>query len=249
MAMPAVRLRGRHGAVVASSLTVAVIVLGIASVKLGDTTKASPPTTAELSAGTDEPILDLDLGPLTGPPAGSVCTAPDVDAGSPEVELLYGMRQKSASGSGPVLLLRDGAGDLLMCDVAGPDRPAQLPLPQASSAEPVVFLTNGRSRWECTGETLDRYTSTTWLAVTPDVDRVQQRFVVDGAPGPWFTTHAAGGYAHLQTWLDGPVAGDTRLSTEYRVLDAAGEPVRQSALESAADLPGGCSDGGDVTIG
>lgn len=241
--------RRRTGAIAVASLAVAAIAVGAALVELGgDTQRAIAGDRAELSAGVDEPTLDLDLGSVSGEAAVRGCLAPDFAADPSAVEVLYGVRQRTAVDDAPVLLLRNDAGELQTCDMNGPDRPAQLPVPSASAGEPVVFLSNGKTDWQCTDTRLDRFTSTTWLSVAPTVDRVQQRFIVDGRPGRWFTTRAVGGYAHLQTWLDGPVAETSSIEVETRVLNAAGDPVPQSNVPTTADLVPGCT-GDDVRIG
>jgi len=153
-----------------------------------------------------------------------------------------------AAATNGSLNVRNAAGDLRLCDAAGPDSPAVVPVPEVSDRSPVAFLTNGRAAWDCSGRTVDGYTSTLWLAVGSRVDRVEQRYVVDGEPGPWFGTTARNGYAHLQTWLTGPVTGAATLGVQQRVLDADGAPVAQDALPTNRQPLPGCRDG-DVQIG
>lgn len=238
--------RRRIRAVVASVVAVAAVVTGASALARGGSEPDASPRTSS-PAAQEDPTVDLDLGPVDDADV-TACLgggfAPD--AGS--VEVLYGVRQRSADGSAPVLLLRNASGELRLCDVAGPDSPAQLPLPEATAAEPVAFLTNGRKAWDCDGSTVDGYTSTTWLAVGPTVATVQERFWVDGVPGSWFSTEAQGGYAHLQTWLAGPLPEGTELGVQLRVLDADGKPVAQSALPTGTQSLPGCTEG-DVQIG
>lgn len=234
------RTRRRIGAVAATALAVGVIAFGAAALGPNGPERDTEQGPAQLAAAREDATLDLDLGPVTDPTSClSDAFAPDAES----VDVLYGVHQRTADGSSPVLLLRNVAGELRLCDVAGPDAPAQQPLPEPSDAERVAFLTNGRMVWDCSGTTVDRYTSTMWLAVTPEVGWVQQRFRVDGVPGPWFSTQAQGGYAHLQTWLDGPVPAGAALDVQVRVLDPDRQPVRQSVQP----LPG-CTEG-DVRIG
>lgn len=235
----------RHtGAVVAVVLAVTVVVAGAAS--LARSGSEPRPAPAAPAAPAPDPVVDLDRGPVTDADV-QACSSGGF-AGSGGVEVLYGVRQRSADGDVPVLVLRNDAGDLRLCDVAGPDSPAQLPLPEASTTEPVVFLSNGRKSWDCDGTTVQRYSATTWLAVTPEVSTVQERFWTDGQAGPWFTTTAQGGYAHLQTWLDGPLAEGTELAVQTRALDADGRPVARSGLAPGRQPLAGCTDG-DVQIG
>jgi hypothetical protein len=248
MATPQVPTR-RSGALVAVVLTVIAVLAGVALARLlgfGADSAAAP--AGQLSASTSGPTIELDLGVVPEPDALASCLVPGFAEDPATVEVLYAVQQRSADSSGPVVLLRNAEGALRLCDVAGPDSPAQHPLPQASVSEPVAFLTNGRAAWDCDGTTVQGYTSTTWLAVDAAVRTVQQRFWVDGEPGPWFTTEAVGGYAHLQTWLEGPVAADTPLAVQHRVLDADGDRIEGSALPTGRRTLPGCS-GGDVQIG
>ncbi len=242
--------RRRLGAIIGTVLAVAVVVAGASALTMADPEPAPSPddTPATTSTADDEQTLDLDLGRVTDPAALATCLADDFATDLGSVDVLYAVEQRSVDGSSPVLLLRNAGGELRMCDAAGPDRPAQLPLPEASDAEPVAFLTNGRMAWDCSDTTVASYTATTWLAVVPGVARVQQRFWVDGAPGPWFSTAASGGYAHLQTWLDGPLAEGVELEVEHRVLDHDGDPFAQSALPSGRQPLTGCT-GDDAQIG
>ncbi|QNN54068.1 hypothetical protein [Nocardioides mesophilus] len=199
-------------------------------------------------AAAAEGSIDLDLGladaaAVTGCLDGLAGFATDPTA----VQVRYGMQQRSATGSTPVLVLENADGDLLLCDAFGSDRPAQLPVPAASEDRPVAFLSSGRSAWDCDGDAVTGYTSSTWLAVSGAVARVEQRYVVDGAAGPWFTTAPHDGIAHLQTWL-GPQPAGTALEVESRVLDAAGDPVPQSTLPAGPAPLTGCA-GGDAQIG
>lgn len=246
--------RRRNGAVIVAALgVVAVAVAGFAVGQLAgpdtsDAGQAGPPVVLGTEAVREpEPTLDLDLGP-TDPQDVAECLIPRFADDAASVEVLYGVRQRTSDGSAAVLVLRNAEGELRLCDVNGGDSPSQLPVPSAGDGEPVVFLSNGRASWDCDGRWLDGYADTTWLAVSPEVDKVQQRFVVDGEPGDWFSTRAQDGYAHLQTWLDGPFAKNTMIKVEHRVLDGSGEEVGQSALPTGPQRLEGCQ-GADVQIG
>jgi hypothetical protein len=237
----------RHlGAVVAAVLAVGVVVTGASALSL-----AGPdpdPAPAQLAtAPPQDPAVDLDQGDATEADV-EACVSGGFAPDASSVEVLYGVRQQSPGGDVPVLLLRNAAGDLRFCDLAGPDAPAQLPLPEASADEPVVFLTNGRKSWDCTGAQVEGYTATTWLAVGPEVATVQERYWQDGKPGPWFTTEARGGYAHLQTWVTGPLPAQAQLGVQTQALDADGRPVNRSALPRGRQALPGCA-GGDAQIG
>ena len=239
----------RHvGAVMAAIVAVAVV-LGVAAlVNRGADAPTTAGTPGQQPTVLGEQTLDIDLGDVTDPTAIADCLPRELAEDVSDVDVLYGVQQRTSDGSAPTLLLRNAAGRVRLCDAAGPDNAAQMPAPTANDSEPVVTLGNGQASWDCTGRTLERYTATSWLAVGPQVDRVQQRFVVDGVEGPWFTTRAQGGYAHLQTWLDGPLKKRARIAVQNRVLDAAGQVVEQSTLPTVPQPLAGCA-GGDAQIG
>lgn len=241
--------RHRLGAVAASALAVVAIMAGAFAVRLAaPDPDAAPPDPAQLSSVDEGTVLDLDLGPATDPEGYAACIAGGFAPDMSSIDVLYTVLQRSADGSSPVLLLRNAAGSLRLCDAAGPDSPARLPLPVATADDPVAFLSNGRMSWDCSGTTVDGFTSTTWLAVASVVDLVQQRFWVDGVPGPWFSSQAHDGYAHVQAWLEGPLPAETQLAVQHRVLDADGYPISQNALPSQRQPLLGCT-GDDVEIG
>jgi len=212
-----------------------------------DTGPTTPRATAVL-ASSDDSVIDLDLGATDDLTS---CLSPDFASDASSVTVLYGVQQRRLDGEGPVLVLRNAAGDLRLCDASGPDSPAESPLPTASPETPVAFLSTGRSAWTCAGSsrTLDRFEQTTWLATSPAVATVGERYWVDGTPGPWFETSAVGGYAHLQTWLEGPEPAGTVFAQQYRVLDADRHVVRQSALPTTRAALPGCSRTGSAQIG
>lgn len=237
----------RHlGAVVAAVLAVAVVVTGASALSLAGPDSVPAPTRPATTPPQD-PTVALDQGDATEADV-EACVSGGFASEAASVEVLYGVRQQSPDGDVPVLLLRNAAGDLRFCDLAGPDAPAQLPLPETTEDEPVVFLTNGRRSWDCTGRQVEGYTATTWLAVGPEVATVQERYWQDGKPGPWFTTSARGGYAHMQTWVTGPLPEQAQLGVQTRALDAHGHPVNQGALPRGRQPLAGC-DGGDAQIG
>ncbi|MGN6577669.1 MAG: hypothetical protein ACTHKG_18510 [Nocardioides sp.] len=243
--------RRRAGAVIGAVLAVAVILGGAAVAGLGGPDRSRGPSEGEPAAPrtspAPEPVLDLDAGELSDAEALAACSTEAFAAGR-DVTVLYAVRQRTEAGHAPVVLLRNADGELRLCDATGPDAPAVLPVPEASDRSPVAFLGNGRAAWDCSGTTVDGYTATLWLAVGPQVDRVQQRYVVDGRPGPWFSTAARDGVAHLQTWLSGPLAQGAALAVQQRVLDEAGAPVAQDTLPTRRQPLAGCRDG-DVQIG
>lgn len=241
--------RRRTGTIVATAAAVALVVAGVAAAALtGAGPEPTEPASGPVGTVASNPVLDLD-GPILSDEVARASCLPDDFAGDPaSVDVLYAVRQQSQHGAGPVVVLRQPDGELRLCDVEGPDAPAQAPVPEATTSHPVAFLTNGRASWDCSGRTVDGYTATTWLAVAPAVDRVQQRYWVGGVAGPWFSSRAYDGYVHLQTWLEGPVVEGTALAVQQRVLDADGARVAQTALPTRAVALTGCR-GADAQIG
>jgi hypothetical protein len=229
-------------------VAVAAVVGGaaVAGLARSDGPRVAAPAAGRSTPAAD-PVLDIDAGELSDEEALTACSTTGF-AGGGDVTVLYAVRQRTEDGTAPVVLLRNAEGDLRLCDADGPDAPAQAPLLEASGQDPVAFLTNGRAAWDCSGTTVDGYTATLWLAVGPQVDRVQQRYVVRGDPGPWFSTTARDGYAHLQTWLAGPLDEGAAVAVQQRVLDATGAPVAQDALPTRRQPLAGCT-GGDAQIG
>ena len=233
--------------VAAAALGVAIAVVGVTALRdSGDSgANAAAAPGSEPTVLGDEMLL-LDQGAVSEIAAVRACATRNF-AGPRPVEVLYGVRQLSADSEGPVVALRNAAGELRLCDATGPDSPSQAPVPTPSDAEPVAFL-NAKAAWDCTRAELDRYTAATWLAVSDQVATVRQRLWVDGEPGPWFTTEAVGGLVHVSAWEDGPLPEGTELAAQYEVLDAAGAAVTQTALPTEPAEVGWCEDG-DVQIG
>lgn len=229
---------------------VAAVVLGVGSLRATTGSDPGAERPGAVVQTSTEPVTDLDLGPTT-PDDVTACLASGFATGPAEVEVLYGVRQRRLGGSSPVLVLRNAAGSIRLCDQFGGDSPSQAPVPTASAEDPVVFLSNGRAQWSCADSTrvLDRLQKSTWLGVSPAVATVQQRYWVDGVPGRWFQTHARHGFVHLQSWLEGPQPATVKLAEQYRVLDKQGDAVRQSALPTRRSHLPGCSAGGSAEIG
>ena len=246
------KLADRLLPVVGVAMLVAALVLGAGALKAlsdndGPTRKVaadSSTTTAPFTAQGD--VTELDLGPTDADDLAA-CTTPDFTPEGTDPEVLYGVRQLRLGRTSAVLELRNAEGDVRLCDRIGTDAPAQAPLPTPTAAEPVAFLSNGHAAWTCDGTRLRRFEQSTWLVVSPDVATVRERFWVAGVPGPWFETRAHGGYAHLQTWLQGPEPRST-YAQQFRVLDADGAAVPQTALPTGRQPLPGCR-GGSVEIG
>lgn len=237
---------------VGAAVLVAALVLGAGSLKaLSGSDGPSPQVAADPSMSAapvtaPSDATELDLGPTDADDLAA-CTTPDFTSEGTDPEVLYGVRQLRLDGTSAVLVLRNAQGDVRLCDRFGTDAPAQAPLPTPTAAEPVAFLSNGRAAWTCDGTRLRRFEQSTWLVVSPDVATVRERFWVAGVPGPWFETRAHGGYAHLQTWLQGPEPRST-YAQQFQVLDADGTAVPQTALPTGKQPLPGCR-GGSVEIG
>ena len=240
--------------VLIAAVLVAALLLGFdnlhrSTTDTGPGSSAAGQTTGRSSAGPD--TADLDRGAVSDADVAT-CLAPDFATAVADVDPLYGEVQSTPSGEEPVLVLRNQAGDLRLCDAFGGDSPAVAPLPTPSVTDPVAFLSTGRASWQCTGDdrlALGGYQSTSWLAVAPTVHTIEQRYVVDGSPGEWFSTTPRGGYAHLHTWIDGPLPAGTTYAVQWRVLDADGHPVQQSTLPTARTGLSGCTAAGSAQIG
>jgi hypothetical protein len=234
--------------VVGVVLAVVALVLGVSAVQAfvglpsGNSHQAGHPPKAD-------PTTDLDLGQVSSAEQVAKCLDRDFAGGPSAVQVLYGVQQRTGRGSSPVFVLRNHDGALRLCDEFGAEPPSQSPVPALSDTRPVAFLSNGRATWQCTGKVLKRVQMTSWLLVSPEITKVQQRYWVNGAPGPWFTTRAQSGFAHLQSWLDGPRPAGTRYATQYRVLDTSGAVVRQDTLPADRQSLPGCAAGGSGQIG
>lgn len=245
--------RRRSGAVIVAALTVAAVVVGVAAVMWPGGSDGAGPTATPTSAGgsgsgdPDATVVLVDHGPTDDPGAVAACAGTGYADDPAEIEVLYDVEQDAPGTTTPVLLLRNAAGDLRLCDMTGPDSPATLPVPEASSDDPVVELTNTDEAWDCDGTVLTGFRTATWLSVDPAVASIAQRFVVGGTPGQWFSTAPVDGVAHLQTWL-GPQVEGAEVVLEQRALDASGEPVGRTSWDGSRTIAG-CEGGGDVQIG
>lgn len=240
---------GRGLIVETSAVAVGAVILGLAAIvpvlsRHGNTPDASSQTAPA-------PGINLDLGPVTDPAAIEACITPGFASDPNDVDMLYGINQRTRSaGSVPVLILRNTGGDYLLCDTYGTDSPSQLPVGKATTTNPVAFFTAGRRVWSCSanGMRLKKFTMSQWLAVDDSVDQVRFRFFVDGVAQPWFTTRAHQGFVHLQVWLDGPMRSDKLLALTEQVLDSSGDVVKQHTVSTRRQQLSSCKDG-SVQIG
>jgi hypothetical protein len=243
---------GRREAAVAVAVACVLLLVSWAISRLGggiddSQSPASPPTTsARPDVGTAQSTINIDDGSVTKAQVRA-CAGSHFAAKHAKVDVLYGVLQQTAIGDSPVIVLRNPAGDIRLCDSFGADRPSTLPIPQATAAAPVAFLSNGRSAWDCDGERIAGFSRTYWLSVAPVVDRVQTRFIVDGVSSPWFSSKAHGGIVHLQAWLGQQDSG-VIVQSETKVIDADGQVVAQNAIPSGVRTVDGCH-GHDVTVG
>jgi hypothetical protein len=252
-ALAALRTSTRpHAAVVlAVVLTVGALVSGpgATSATRGALTAATASTRPVAFAARTGGALDLDLRPVTRRATIARCLVAGFATRPGQVSVLYGVRQKLPRGSVAVLILRNRAGRVRLCDRFGGDYPAQLPAPRATRTRPVVFYSTGRRYWSCEQSTqrLRRFTLTQWLSTRPVVHSVRLRFVVNGVPRRWFATRPVNGFAHVQAWLSGPLPRSARLAVEQRALDGQGRVLRHTRLPAHQRLAG-CTNG-SVQIG
>lgn len=254
MQMPSVR-----------NLSLRTIVLGVAALVVtasllqtlaqnrDDGATSSPQAQQASSSSTPDPApgptFAVDVGQLDSPTTAPGCLTPGFASDPARVDVLYGVLQRRPGGSSPVYVVRNENGAVRLCDQFGADRSSQDPLPTVSDERPIAFLSNGRSSWQCDGERLRRLHTTSWLLVSPEISTLQQRFYVDGRPGPWFTTRAQSGLAHLQAWLNGPEPAGTKYAVQYRALDASGHEVSQSVLPTQRQAMPGCAGDGSAQVG
>lgn len=64
-----------------------------------------------------------------------------------------------------------------------------------------------------------------WVKVPTVVDRVRQRLLVDGKPGPWFSSRVVDGLSFTQGWIDAPLSRSSKYELEVQFLDESGQPV------------------------
>lgn len=65
-----------------------------------------------------------------------------------------------------------------------------------------------------------------WVKVPTVVDRVRQRLLVDGKPGPWFSSRVVDGLSFTQGWIDAPLSRSSKYELEVQFLDESGQPVK-----------------------
>ena len=241
----------RNGLAVVAALAVAAVAVGVAAISFPPDPSGDGGPAAAMTSGsepsTGASVLQVDHGPADNPKAVADCAGGGFADDPADVEVLYDVVQEAPDGTTPVLALRNDAGELRLCDMTGPDAPAVLPLPQSDAATPVVELTSGDRVWDCDETVLAGFRATTWLSTEPAVAEVAQRFVVDGTPGPWFSSTPVGGVAHLQVWL-GPQVEDARIHLEQRALQADGSPV--GTTWAGSQRVAGCAGtDGEVQIG
>ena len=225
--------RALVGTVAAAALTA-----GVAAPSLATAASTSAPTVAD---------VNLDVANLGKFAALKYCATKTFAADPDTVRVLYGVRQLSSlTASSRTFVLRNGAGQVMLCDLFGKDRPAILPPPTTSSTRPAVFFTNGQRRWSCDGTTLKSFKMTNWLRVQDPVRTARVRYTVNGVSGPWFTAARQGRFIHLQSWMGPTVANDV-LKVEMQLLDGSGNPVTVQGVPSGPRKLDGC--GSSVVIG
>lgn len=235
---------GRREAIVA--VAVACLVLLVSWVASRSVTQPDTPTAGLSSSPAPDSVTPLDVDGQVSDDQIRRCLTRGFAPSLAEVEVLYSTIQKTETGTSPVLILRNPDGDLRLCDANGGDYPSQLPIEYADAANPIRHLTNGRMGWNCEGTAIEAFTVTRWFSVAPVVDRVELRFVVDGAAGPWFSAKAEDGFVHVHGWLNQQQA-EAAVHLQVRVLDAEDQNVTQAEIATAPQPVMAC-DGNDVEI-
>jgi hypothetical protein len=69
------------------------------------------------------------------------------------------------------------------------------------------------------------WTTTLWLRVPKEVDRVRQRIVVDGKPQRWFSSAAVDGISFTQAWMAAPIKRSAVYTIDVQFLDSSGRAV------------------------
>ena len=222
-------MRKRAGWLATAAATAGILVGGVVLAQAAISPEEEPFSGDEAAVmGLDLGDITLDLGALDLEDALASCATTAFVGGDPgSVELLYGEQQATPTDPTGTFILRNGDGKVMFCDMFGQERPAVLPLPTTSEAEPAVMLTSSRRDVTClkaAGVDLARVRTNLWLSLTDQVESARTRFWVDGVPGPWHGSARQGDHLHLQSWLlQAPATGTLKLETE--VLDGSGEPV------------------------
>ena len=219
----------REAAVAVAVACLVVLVSWLGSRGGGDKAPAPSDTPTALSSSPQNGVVNLDVSPDVTPDEVEACLTPEFASHSDEVEVLYAERQRTETGDQPVLVLRNGADELRLCDSFGGSAPSVAPVQYADAAHPVRFLSNGRQSWDCDGTRLTGFTISHWLSVNDVVDRVDLRFVSDGVTGPWYVSQAQNGFVHAHGWLREQTP-EAKVAIEVRILDSAGSVVPQSTM-------------------
>jgi hypothetical protein len=238
---------GRREAVVALAVACVLVLVSWLSARGGD--KPATPV-GDLTSQTSSPndsVVNIDLYPTVTEAQVQACLTSTFATTVADAQVLYAEVQKTEGAPVPVLVLRNKAGELRLCDSFGGDAPSVAPVEYADAAHAVRLLSNGRQAWDCDGTRLAGFTISHWLSVSDSVDRVELRFLVDGTSSPWFSTQAQRGFVHLRGWLGEQIAGAT-ITVQTKVLDKAGNPVPQDALPTTPQPLTGCEHG-PVQIG
>lgn len=239
-----VRHPGRREAAVATVVAALLVMVSWLAGQLGDGNEAPD---AGLAASASADVNELDVsGNVTDEDILACLTRPFARS-LDEVTVLYSTIQQVEGGEAPVLVLRNTAGELRLCDSNGGDYPSVAPVEYADAATPVRYLANGRMAWDCDGTKLTGFQVTQWYSVAPAVDRAELRFIIDGTTGPWFSAKASGGFVHVHGWL-GEQTDGAKVELQSRLLDANGASVAQNEVPTDAQPVMDC-DGRSIQIG
>lgn len=237
---------GRREAAVAVAVACLLILVSWIASNAGD----DPPPPADRSSLASTPgddLRELDVSSDVKPRDIEGCLTTEFAKNAKDVEVLYSRIQQSQHGEVPVLVLRNSVGELRLCDSFGGTAPSVAPVRLADDETPVTLLSNGRQSWDCDGTRLAGFAISHWLSVGEVVDRVELRFVIDSAFGPWYTTEADEGFAHVHGWLEMQNNG-AAVAVQIRVLSADGEVVPQQTVSLEPQGIPGCN-GRNIDLG
>jgi hypothetical protein len=236
---------GRREAAVA--IAVAVLLVAVSWLAARGPDDPAKGDLTSLASQSDDSIIRLDQSGDVTPSQVRQCIDATFASSADSVDTLYAVQQLSQAGKTPVLVLRNDAGELRLCDSFGGDAPSVAPVQLAGARRAVRLLSNGRQAFDCDGTRLSGLAVSHWLSVNDSVDRAEIRFLIDGVNSPWFSAKAKGGFVHVHGWIDEQSAG-AQVSVQTRVLDAAGAAVPQKALPTEPQPVTSCT-GGDVQLG
>jgi hypothetical protein len=249
---------------VAAAAAVSMIAGGIAlGPRLAGGTSPAPassPSATDRAAKTPaERSIDLDLGPIPAARAaelGRSCLAFAVGGGTGTVSHAVRVRSWGRKKSQEIVAVLDPRDGLLFgCETHTAASPGQIEVsatvvggnpatakkskivinPTDSTHPAVPTEGNSSAAFIEFDDKPDLLVREAWYRVDERVDRMRQRFVVKGRPGPWYVAEASDGLVFLRSWDESAALrkGDA-VRIETHVIDRQG-----NLLDAPADQLGG----------